>query len=61
MQAAYLLTVECRHPSYLLSAGHALRGLLRRYPDFPDMRAALAAAEWGAGLGAKAEADWVRV
>lgn len=35
------------------------RGLLRRYPDFPDMRAALAAAEWGAGLGAKAEADWV--
>jgi len=23
------------------------------------MRAALAAAEWGAGLGAQAEADWV--
>ena len=36
------------------------RRLLRRYPDFPDMRAALAAAEWGAGLGANAEADWVR-
>jgi hypothetical protein len=26
-----------------------MRTLLRRYPDFPDMRAALAAALWGVG------------
>jgi tetratricopeptide (TPR) repeat protein len=38
-----------------------LRTLLRRYPDFADARAALAAALWDAGLQAQAEEEWGRV
>jgi hypothetical protein len=38
-----------------------MRGLLRRYPDFPDMRAALAAAQWAAGREGDAETNWLRV
>ena len=37
------------------------RALLRRHPEFPDVRAALAAALWGAGLEAEAETEWQRV
>ena len=37
------------------------RTLLRRYPDFPDTRAALAAAEWELGQLERAEGDWNRV
>ena len=39
----------------------ASRALLRRYPDFPDARAALAAAEWELGQLERAEGDWNRV
>ncbi len=39
----------------------ACRTLLRRYPDFPDTRAALAAAEWELGQLERAEGDWNRV
>lgn len=35
--------------------------MLRKYPEFPDMRAALAAALWEAGEEAKAESEWQRV
>ena len=35
-----------------------MRNLLRRYPDFTDMRAALAVALWGLGLEGKAEVEW---
>lgn len=38
-----------------------MRALLRRYPDFPDMRAALAAAQWAAGREGDAETNWQRV
>ena len=38
-----------------------LRALLRRYPDFADVRAALAAALWDVGLQAQAEEEWGRV
>jgi len=38
-----------------------MRTLLRRYPDFPDMRAALAAALWSEGLEGQAESNWQRV
>lgn len=38
-----------------------MRTLLRRYMDFPDMRAALAAALWGSGREADAENNWQRV
>eukprot|EP00955_Chlamydomonas_euryale_P057074 356655-Chlamydomonas_euryale.AAC.9 len=38
-----------------------MRSLLRRYPEFPDMRAALAAALWADGLEAEAENAWLRV
>lgn len=38
-----------------------MRSLLRRYPDFPDMRAALAAAQWAAGREGDAETNWQRV
>ncbi|KAF6263949.1 hypothetical protein COO60DRAFT_1488071 [Scenedesmus sp. NREL 46B-D3] len=38
-----------------------MRTLLRRYPDFPDMRAALAAAQWAAGREGDAETNWERV
>lgn len=38
-----------------------MRSLLRRYPDFPDMRAALAAAQWAAGREGDAETNWERV
>jgi len=37
------------------------RSLLRRYPDFPDMRAALTAASWRAGDLGEAESNWSRV
>lgn len=37
------------------------RRLLRRYPDFDDMRAALAAALWAQGLAGEAETAWLRV
>ncbi|GFH25619.1 TPR_REGION domain-containing protein [Haematococcus lacustris] len=35
-----------------------MRNLLRRYSSFTDMRAALAAALWGAGLEGQAEIQW---
>ena len=38
-----------------------MRSLLRRYPDFPDMRAGLAAALWGQGLEGQAESNWCAV
>lgn len=38
-----------------------MRTLLRRYPDFDDMRAALAAAQWAAGREGDAETNWERV
>ncbi|CAI7861288.1 unnamed protein product, partial [Closterium sp. NIES-54] len=38
-----------------------MRNLLRRYPEFPDMRAALAVALYAAGLRAEAENAWSRV
>jgi hypothetical protein len=38
-----------------------MRTLLRRFPDFQDMRAALAAALWAAGAQAQAEEEWSRV
>ncbi len=38
-----------------------LRTVLRKYPDFADARAALAAALWDAGLQAQAEEEWGRV
>ncbi|KAJ9529249.1 hypothetical protein QJQ45_007942 [Haematococcus lacustris] len=38
-----------------------MRNLLRRYSSFTDMRAALAAALWGAGLEGQAEIQWERV
>ena len=45
-----------------LSKRHAVcRSLLRRYPDFDDPRAALAAAEWELGQYERAEGDWNRV
>lgn len=37
------------------------RTLLRRFPDFPDMRAALAAASWRVGDVGEAETNWARV
>lgn len=38
-----------------------MKSLLRRYPDFPDMRAALTAASWRAGELGEAESNWSRV
>jgi hypothetical protein len=38
--------------------GREMRGLLRKYPTFTDMRAGLAAALWGAGLEGQAETQW---
>ena len=38
-----------------------MRALLRRYPDFADVRAALAAALWADGARAAAETEWDRV
>lgn len=38
-----------------------MRTLLRRYPDFADVRAALAAALWAAGKEGEAETTWERV
>lgn len=35
-----------------------MRGILRRYPDFPDTRAALTAALWSVGKEADAETNW---
>lgn len=39
----------------------AMRGLLRKYPDFADVRAALAAALWADGSRGAAETEWARV
>lgn len=38
-----------------------MRTLLRRYPDFSDVRAALTAALWESGLQSQAEDEWRRV
>jgi len=38
-----------------------MRALLRRYPDFADVRAALAAALWASGREGEAETTWERV
>lgn len=35
-----------------------MRSLLRRYPDFTDMRAALAGALWSIGKEGDAENNW---
>ena len=44
-----------------ISAYVACRALLRRYPDFPDMRAALAAADWSIGKLGDAESNYQRL
>ena len=49
------LSLICCDPTNLC------RTLLRRYPDFPDMRAALTAASWRQGNIAEAENNWSRV
>lgn len=38
-----------------------MRAVLRKYPDFPDTRAALTAALWSIGKEAEAETNWQRV
>jgi len=38
-----------------------MRSLLRKYPNFSDVRAALAAALWNEGMQAAAEGEWARV
>ncbi|KAK3268036.1 hypothetical protein CYMTET_23435 [Cymbomonas tetramitiformis] len=38
-----------------------MRAILRRYPEFPESRAALAAALWAEGLEVQAETEWQRV
>uniref|UniRef100_A0A7R9XMX9 Tetratricopeptide repeat protein n=1 Tax=Polyblepharides amylifera TaxID=1486889 RepID=A0A7R9XMX9_9CHLO len=38
-----------------------MRTTLRRYPDFPEARAALVAALWSDGLEVQAETEWQRV
>ena len=50
-------------PAYLCSQEslRSLRNLLRRYPDFDDARAALAAELWAEGLEGDAETNWQRV
>ena len=45
----------------MLKPTFSRRNLLRKYPDFPDMRAALAAALWAKGDGGEAETNWLRV
>jgi tetratricopeptide (TPR) repeat protein len=35
-----------------------MRAVLRRYPDFPDTRAALTAALWSIGKEVEAETNW---
>lgn len=35
-----------------------MRALLRRYPEFPDVRAALTAALWNVGKEGDAETNW---
>lgn len=37
------------------------RTLLRRYPEFPDVRAALVAGLWKLGMEEEAETEWTRV
>ena len=39
----------------------SFRSLLRRYPDFIEVRAAFAASLWADGLEAEAEDNWLRV
>lgn len=39
----------------------SMRALLRRYPEFSDVRAALTAALWESGLQGQAEDEWRRV
>ena len=43
------------------AAMREMRALLRKYPGFDDMRAALAAALWVEGERALAENEWLRV
>lgn len=38
-----------------------LRSVVRKYPNFPDARAALTAGLWAAGQGGEAESQWVAV
>ena len=38
-----------------------MRSLLRKYPEFTDMRAALVAALWNGGREGDAESEWERV
>jgi hypothetical protein len=38
-----------------------MRALVRKYPKFADMRAALAAALWETGKRGEAESHWVAV
>ena len=38
-----------------------MRTLLRKYPDFPDTRAALTAALWSIGKEADAETNWCAI
>lgn len=45
----------------MLCVLHGCRALLRRYPDFPDMRAALAAADWSIGKLGDAESNYQRL
>jgi len=40
------------------AAVREMRALLRKYPDFPDTRAALTAALWSLGKEADAETNW---
>mmetsp|Transcript_10578 Transcript_10578/g.15784 ORF Transcript_10578/g.15784 Transcript_10578/m.15784 type:complete len:129 (+) Transcript_10578:651-1037(+) len=42
-------------------ATRQMRALLRRYPDFDDMRAALVASLWSQGLTDNAQTEWLRV
>jgi hypothetical protein len=52
---------ECLPSGLRALPPHPRRSLLRKYPNFDDMRAALAGALWEAGLQAEAEAEWQRV
>lgn len=42
-------------------AKRVMRNLLRKYPDFTDMRAALTAVLWEEGREGEAESEWERV
>ncbi len=51
------MSPNCRHSTSLSPSDPPPR----RYPDFTDMRAALAASMWAAGKEADAESNWERV